>query len=75
MNRRPDFDLPPEPGEEADEAAVERGGSKELYGESRVKPSLYHCAHCNKDILSQDVVWDRSDRPRCPECNSPLERQ
>jgi DNA-directed RNA polymerase subunit RPC12/RpoP len=75
MSRKRDFEPPPGPGEEEEEEASFERGSRELYGDASVKPSLYHCAHCDKDILSQDVVWDKSDQPHCPKCNSLLERR
>ncbi len=78
MSAKRTFEPPAEPGEEkspAEDFAFERGASGELYGDAAVKPSLYHCAHCDEDILAQDVVWDRSSRPRCPECDSPLKRK
>jgi len=80
MSRKRDFDPSREPYEEGDEtsptknSALERG-SRELYGDASVKPSFYHCANCDKNILAQDVVWDKSNRPRCPKCNSLLERR
>ena len=52
---------------------VDRG--KGLFGDSSVRPSFYHCVKCNADILAQDVAWDEDDQPRCPECDSILERR
>ncbi len=71
----------------ADDFAFDRG--RELFGAPslapsfychpphppNVPPSFYHCTQASKDILAQDVVWDRSGQPRCPECNALLERQ
>lgn len=57
------------------EAPIARGRSEGLFGESREPPSLYRCAQCNKNVLAQDVAWDRENQPRCFDCHSILERQ
>jgi hypothetical protein len=53
--------------------AVDR--DKGLFGDPSVRPSYYYCVECNEDILAQDVAWDEEDQPRCPECDSILERR
>jgi hypothetical protein len=57
---------------EEDEGAAQAKGGWELYGEPSVSPSFYHCRQCQEDILAQEVVWDRHDRPLCPQCGEVL---
>ncbi len=59
--------------EDSQSYGLDRG--KGLFGDSSVRPSFYHCVECKKDILVQDVAWDEEDQPRCPECDTILERR
>jgi hypothetical protein len=59
--------------EVSEEAYSGRGkGGGELFGNSAIPPTLYHCAD-HGDVLAQDVVWKRDGRPYCPECDAPLD--
>lgn len=78
MDREQDLE-PVQDMEEIAEVYEELVGERinELFGDSAVPPSFYHCRQCDEDILAQDIVWDREGQPRCPKpkCNSILERR
>jgi len=47
-------------------------GSGELFGDSSIPPTLYHCS-THGDVLAQEVIWKRDGRPHCPDCGAPLD--
>lgn len=55
--------------DQTDELA--KGGGV-LPGVPATPPTRYRCAECARDVLAQDVIWDRNDRPFCPEGHGPL---
>jgi hypothetical protein len=66
------------PSEEPFEEAVSDSGSGkgggELFGDSAIPPTLYHCPN-HGDVLAQDVVWKQDGRPYCPECDAALDSE
>ena len=67
---------PTEHDEETLEEAYEIGGygkgGGELLGDPTIPPTLYRCPE-HGDVLAQDVVWKRDDRPYCPQCGAALD--
>ena len=58
-------------------APARNGGVKEAKKASSL-PTLsryriaFYCSRCARWLLHEEAVFDRSGRPRCPRCGSPL---
>ena len=63
-----------EPLEEAYDVSGRGKGGGEMFGNSSIPPTLYHCPD-HGDVLAQDVVWKRDGCPYCPECDAPLDSE
>lgn len=60
---------------ELDQDQVDEQRDRGLPGIPDIKPSPYICTLCDGDVQAQDVVWDRENRPHCPQCGSILKRR